>query len=74
MWLVQTLYKTLVQRSFGKEFALGLFLTFPAYRAAPNWPALDKVNPELRLSNTDSQHEALGKRCFGSGLAAQMIG
>ena len=31
MWLVQTLYKTVVQKYFGKEFVLGFFLTFPDY-------------------------------------------
>ena len=29
MWLVPTLYKTVVQKYFGKEFVLGFFLTFP---------------------------------------------
>ena len=29
VWLVQTLYKTVVQKYFGKEFVLGFLLIFP---------------------------------------------
>ena len=32
VWLVQILYKTVVQKYVGKEFVLGFSLTFPDYR------------------------------------------
>ena len=31
VWLVQTLYKTVVQKYLGKEFVLGFFLICPYY-------------------------------------------